>query len=345
MPSVGRDAKERDLSSDATVGAGGFIGELYASWGKPDWFLAGTSLEKHQLIPQRLPVQDYLRIYGNIAQNHANPGYFIDYALAGVPLFKGGLDLGMQCAPNLRAVFELVCRYADNRLPCLGHMFVDEQEGVGLALVSKSDLGPGRHIILETPLLVLARLASRHLGRPPSEAVIELQHGPSAYSETYRLAVGCTVLYGAHRDAITLPAELCHRPSMTYDADLWRTATYRCAEEARQSATDSYLHALRTTAAKFLAENGRPARLVELARQNGVSTRTLVRRLRSENQTYQAITDDLLKAKCIELLAQPNLKISDVSERLGFADPSSFYRSFRRWYRTTPREFQQQTVQ
>lgn len=126
---------------------------------------------------------------------------------------------------------------------------------------------------------------------------------------------------------------------MTFDADLWRTASYRCEEEAKQTHTDSYLLTLRSQAARFLAENGRPARLNELAKQGNISSRTLLRRLRSQNETYQAITDALLRTRCIELLSQPNLNVSEISNRLGFADPSSFYRSFRRWFDSTPNAF------
>lgn len=324
---------------NSTVGAGAFLAELRASWGEPDWFLAGTSMEKRGEIPARFSSSDYLIIYGNIAQHAATPDFFIDYALAGVPLFKGGIDLGMQTAPDLRSAFELVDRYSSPRLPFLRHAKVEYGGRVGIELVANGDLGPGRSIICEVPLLVFARLAGRYLGRPPHEAVIELRHSPKGYRDRYSNAAGCEVRYHAERDAITLPEELCRRQSMTFDADLWRTACYRCEEEAQQKHSDGFLLTLRSQAARFLAENGRPPRLNELAKQGNISSRTLLRRLRSQNETYQAITDALLRTRCVELLSQPNLNVSEVSERLGFADPSSFYRSFRRWFDTTPNAF------
>lgn len=326
-------------AGNSTIGAGAFLAELRASWGEPDWFLAGTSLENRGEIPTRLSTSDYLTIYGNISQHAAASDFFIDYVLAGVPLFRGGIDLGMQTAPNLQAAFELVDRYSAPRIPFLRHVMIDCDGRVGIELVASCDLGIGRNIVCEVPLLVIARLASRYLGRPPREAVIELRHGPKAYRDKFEKAAGCDVRYHAERDAITLPQELCRRQSMTFDADLWRTASYRCEEEAKQTHTDSYLLTLRSQAARFLAENGRPARLNELAKQGNISSRTLLRRLRSQNETYQAITDALLRTRCIELLSQPNLNVSEISNRLGFADPSSFYRSFRRWFDSTPNAF------
>jgi len=148
---------------NSTVGAGAFLAELRASWGEPDWFLAGTSMEKRGEIPARFSSSDYLIIYGNIAQHAATPDFFIDYALAGVPLFKGGIDLGMQTAPDLRSAFELVDRYSSPRLPFLRHAKVEYGGRVGIELVANGDLGPGRSIICEVPLLVFARLAGRYL--------------------------------------------------------------------------------------------------------------------------------------------------------------------------------------
>jgi len=125
----------------STIGAGAFLAELRASWGDPDWFLAGTSLENRGEIPTRLSTSDYLTIYGNISQHAAASDFFIDYVLAGVPLFRGGIDLGMQTAPNLQAAFELVDRYSAPRIPFLRHVMVDCDSRIGIELVASSSLG------------------------------------------------------------------------------------------------------------------------------------------------------------------------------------------------------------
>ncbi len=322
--------------------SGQFLTGLYESWQRPDWFLAGTAMAQTRHIPERITVREYLTIIGNIYTGAKDPTYFIDYAMAGVPLFKGGIDLGTQCAPNLLAALELISGYADNRPAYHQHVLSEDEERVTLELVPTIDLGRARTIVVETPFIVFSRMAARCLGHPPSEAVIELRHGRTSHAARFQIATGCEVRYGSNRDAISFPKAVSKRDGMTYDAYLWRTAIFRCKEEVVQRASQNLLFDIRSRAATFLAENGRPPRLIELTKQIGVSTRTLVRRLRAQNQTYHDLVEELLKTMSAELLAQPVLKISEVSERLGFADPSSFYRSFRRWHNTTPHAFRSQ---
>ena len=74
----------------------------------------------------------------------------------------------------------------------------------------------------------------------------------------------------------------------------------------------------------------------ELAAEFGMSERTFLRRLKQDGLTYRSIFDDYLRRRSRELLADPASNIANVAERLGFSDPSSFNRSFRRWTGISP---------
>ena len=43
--------------------------------------------------------------------------------------------------------------------------------------------------------------------------------------------------------------------------------------------------------------------------------------------------------RAAELLAQPDIKISDIAERLGYADNHYFSKAFRTYYHVTPTEY------
>lgn len=70
-----------------------------------------------------------------------------------------------------------------------------------------------------------------------------------------------------------------------------------------------------------------------------LSERTLQRRLQEEGTSYQQLLDDSRRELAEQYLAQPNLTLLQVSYLLGFADPSNFFRAFRRWFDTTPGEY------
>ncbi len=70
-----------------------------------------------------------------------------------------------------------------------------------------------------------------------------------------------------------------------------------------------------------------------------LSQRTLQRRLQEEGTSYQQLLDDTRRELAEQYLGQPNLTLLEVAYLLGFADPSNFFRAFRRWFDMTPGEY------
>ena len=76
-----------------------------------------------------------------------------------------------------------------------------------------------------------------------------------------------------------------------------------------------------------------------IAAQLGMSERTLQRRLQEEGTTYQEILDNTRHYLARELLRNTSLSLTDVAVQLGFAEPSAFFRAFRKWEGTTPGQY------
>jgi AraC-like DNA-binding protein len=73
-----------------------------------------------------------------------------------------------------------------------------------------------------------------------------------------------------------------------------------------------------------------------LARQLCLSTSTLRRRLADEGQTYQGLKDSVRRELAIAWLSEAQPGLGEIAERLGFADSSSFYKAFRKWFGCNP---------
>lgn len=67
-----------------------------------------------------------------------------------------------------------------------------------------------------------------------------------------------------------------------------------------------------------------------------IGVRTLQRRLREEAATFADILDRLRQDMAIHLLEDRNLAVYEVAFLLGYAEPSTFYRAFRRWEGRSP---------
>lgn len=79
----------------------------------------------------------------------------------------------------------------------------------------------------------------------------------------------------------------------------------------------------------------------EMARSMHMSPSTLRRHLLAEGTSYQRIKDDSRREIATEMLCFGDTKISDISEHVGFADTSSFVRSFRSWTGMTPKAYRE----
>jgi AraC-like DNA-binding protein len=81
------------------------------------------------------------------------------------------------------------------------------------------------------------------------------------------------------------------------------------------------------------------AHLDRTARLLGMSARALQRRLREEGTTFAAVLTKLRQDMAQPLLRDGRLAVSEVAFLLGYEDPSSFQRAFRRWSGISPRAF------
>jgi AraC-like DNA-binding protein len=84
--------------------------------------------------------------------------------------------------------------------------------------------------------------------------------------------------------------------------------------------------------------------LERVARELGVSPRTLQRQLRAEGTTFAAVLAALRQELARPLLRDGRLAVSEVAFLLGYADPSAFQRAFRAWHGVSPRAFRHAPV-
>ena len=75
-----------------------------------------------------------------------------------------------------------------------------------------------------------------------------------------------------------------------------------------------------------------------------IGSRTLQRRLRDEGTSFNELRDGFRREMAARLLAQKDLAIYEVALLLGYSEPSTFYRAFRRWTGTSPRQYREDLV-
>ncbi|KQY07275.1 hypothetical protein ASD37_14580 [Mycobacterium sp. Root135] len=74
----------------------------------------------------------------------------------------------------------------------------------------------------------------------------------------------------------------------------------------------------------------------EIAKPLNVSAQHLRRLLRDEGTTFRGIKEDVMRDAAIAALASGRESTEELSDRLGFSEPSAFRRAFRRWTGSPP---------
>lgn len=76
--------------------------------------------------------------------------------------------------------------------------------------------------------------------------------------------------------------------------------------------------------------------IVDAARRLGISSRTLQRRLKTEGVTYKELVKETRERLSRHYLLNTPLSYGEISFLVGYDEPSSFFRAFRKWTGMTP---------
>jgi len=79
--------------------------------------------------------------------------------------------------------------------------------------------------------------------------------------------------------------------------------------------------------------------LAEVARVMNMTEATLNRRLRDEGTTFQDIKDKLRCDESVRFLESTGLSVSEIADALGFSEPATFCRAFKKWTGVAPGQY------
>lgn len=192
-------------------------------------------------------------------------------------------------------------------------------------------------VSVDLSFMFLLELGRRGAGRRITPARIEYQRaGPANRDlEDY---YGAPLVFGASRNAMIFHAEDLaatfpgHSPEFL---DLVTPGLAAAFAEIHESHTTA--DRVKSVLKRSLA-SGRPE-VAYVARDLGMSERTLQRRITDEATTFRALLSDARRELSQQLLADPAIHIDEVTYLLGYQDTTSFYRAFKDWAGVSPGEW------
>ena len=162
-------------------------------------------------------------------------------------------------------------------------------------------------------------------------------------ANTYTAFFGAPVRFGQEMAEIAFPLSSLDLPVLHANEDLYALlddqARSRLQEVAPLNATlQRYREQLLP-----LIRTGR-LRIEDLAQCNGVSVRTLQRRLAGAGTRFQALLDATRHQMAAVLLSDPAMELVDVAQLVGYTEQSSFTRAFKLWSGLTPGEWRRRNA-
>lgn len=167
---------------------------------------------------------------------------------------------------------------------------------------------------------------------------VRLQHAAPADTREHQRIFRCPVAFDQADNALIFPKRLLSVPLGQADAQvrgMLDAYADRLLGELQQGA--SLLERARQVLVAQLAEQ-RPE-LQAVAEALALSPRTLQRRLREAGVSFNQFVDETRQSLALHYLRETPLELAEIAFRVGFSEPASLLRAFRRWTGTSPGEY------
>lgn len=301
---------------------------------------AGTGIAPEHLAHYAHPVsvQQHLRCISNALPLRTTPDWHLKWGKRMAENFHGAVTLAWLTAPTLGDGLDAFIKYMPSRIPYLDWRGRRDGASFRCELSPLLDLGPVQQMLIEIPIIVMHEYVRVVRNGPAAAARIEFAHDPPPYRERYAGWFDCPVAFARGRNALVIPATWRKVANVDFDEGAWHTALARCEAALQTGSMADTATRITQVLQDLLAQPaiGALPSLESVAQRLHLSSRTVIRRLRAQGTTYQAVLDTTLKARAQALLAKPGARVQDIAVRLGYADSASFRKAFRRWFSTTP---------
>ncbi|MDD9940849.1 MAG: AraC family transcriptional regulator ligand-binding domain-containing protein [Myxococcales bacterium] len=187
-------------------------------------------------------------------------------------------------------------------------------------------------------VVVTLALIGRQLTCVPVHACdVHFRHRAPRELATLRAHLGPHLHFDGMYNALILDRELLDLPIMEQDAATVLRLRKEADELLRGLPDDRFLQRVRE-AVEDLLERGAPGAR-EVAERLSLREATLRTRLRLRGTSLRLLIDSVRRRLAMRYLQTRQMSVPEVALRLGYQDPATFGRAFRRWVGCSPSEY------
>lgn len=306
-----------------------------------DALLEDSGLKRESLLQteRAIELETVRRVLGRVTARFGEGWHLALGERFTVPA-HGALGFAVVTAPDVRSAVAVLLRYFGIRGPFLWPSGAVEGGEFVIRFYESQAMGEERRLLIELALLSMQHLIERPLGHTLRGARLAFAFPAPSYRPALSRCFHADLGFDARRHSLRLPLSWLDQPCAMHDEAMHRYLLNRCEEELRETAGG--LPAEVAVRQALLARPGHMPGLGDIANQQNLSSRTLIRRLKRGGTSFGAIREGVRRTLATDYLANSELSISRIAYRLGYQDPSNFGRAFRGWFGMSPGNYRKQ---
>lgn len=288
---------------------------------------------------ERLPSRLVDVLFKHAERQIADPAFGLRAAECWHPSNLGTMGYAWLSSGSLRAALKRMERY--NRIigDRIGYRVVEEPGG--LRFIYDHGRGDAHFAwpIADFSLSIIVDMCRTNFGAQLNPREVTLRRPKPHEAKPYQDLFRCPVVFEASTDSFLLDYADADIRLPSANRDLARQFDTILTEHLARLAQDD----LPTRCKAFLLghlTSGVPSE-AELARELGLSRRSLQRRLSEQGLSYKQLVDTTRHELALRYLDDPRKLMTEITFLLGFSEQSAFTRSFRRWQGESPSAYRQ----
>lgn len=266
----------------------------------------------------------------------ADPCFGLRAARCWHPSMLGALGYAWLASSTLRTAFGRLERYSRLLADVSDVQLTETQTGICIMLEAPRQQEHEIPGLTDASLSTLLDMCRVNYGETLDPVSVSLRRAQPPCSGPYFAFFRCPVHFSAPVNEVILPLEAMDLPLPTSNKQMATLHDRVVADVLARLEKNDIVTRVKGLLIEHLPSGGVSEEGAAAALK--VSTRTLQRRLRENGQSFGQLSESVRQELAMKYILDPGITLGEISYLLGFSEPSSFSRAFRRWTGQTPRQ-------
>lgn len=301
---------------------------------RPLFVAAGVDPALLQQPGARYPMARLRQVWNEAARVADTPCLGLATARHWHPTTMHALGIAWFASPSLLEGFERFVRYGTLVSTGIVSELVRNRGGYTYTVRNLDTPTEPPAEAVHAAVAVIVRMCRMSLSEGFAPRRVRLPGVKTACDRSLRDYLACHVDYGGEGLSLEMTTADLERQLPTANLELLAGADRMVADYLAALDHDDVLTRARAEILRQLPSGGIGE--ASVAEALHISLRTFQRRLRESGVSYRDLLEEVRQDLALKYIANPRLSITEISYLLGFSEPSSFARTFRRWTGHSP---------